>query len=361
MMQSEAEPQPNARVGDLLRNRRLRAGLDLAEVSRCLRIRQPFLDAIETGRFEALPAPAYALGFVRSYAEQLGLDADDIARRVKSEIADRSAKPLHFPLPIAPEAGAPKGAVMLIGAVIAIGAYAGWYLTSTHPVDMAGIVAPVPERLEQLLNEGQSAQPATASQPSVDRPVLSTAREIELRSPSAPGMTSPVATSAAPTGVAVPVTQPIVPSATPPVFEPANVADQKNAALSGELMAAFESVSPHRGQTGSAMAAEPADQTGSSASDATTRIVLKAKADSWVEVRDPATKATLLARLLKSGDVYEVPDKPGLELLTGNAGGLVVMVDGQLAPPFGRDGAVRRGIPLDADSLRSAIDGSGPR
>ncbi len=92
------------------------------------------------------------------------------------------------------------------------------------------------------------------------------------------------------------------------------------------------------------------------------RIVLKAKADSWVEVRDPATKATLLARLLKSGDVYEVPDKPGLELLTGNAGGLVVMVDGQLAPPLGRDGMVRRDIDLSMPtSLRSAIDGAGLR
>ena len=51
-------------------------------------------------------------------------------------------------------------------------------------------------------------------------------------------------------------------------------------------------------------------------------------------MRDPARNAKPLARLLKTGDVYVIPDKPGLELLTGNAGGLVVMVDGEVAPPL---------------------------
>ena len=160
-MEQQVEPQPSTRVGALLRTCRLRAGLDLAEVAQSLRIRRPFLEAIESGRFEALPAPAYALGFVRCYAEQLGLDAEEIARRFKSEIADPGAgAPLHFPLPITAEGGAPKGAVLLLGAVIALGAYATWYITSSHRIDTAHIVSPVPDRLEQLLNAPGAASPA---------------------------------------------------------------------------------------------------------------------------------------------------------------------------------------------------------
>ena len=103
-MEQQVEPQPRSRVGILLRNCRLRAGLDLAELAQSLRIRQRFLEAIENGRFEALPAPVYALGFVRCYAEQLGLDAEEIARRFKSEVANLGAgAPLHFPLPITAE------------------------------------------------------------------------------------------------------------------------------------------------------------------------------------------------------------------------------------------------------------------
>jgi RodZ C-terminal domain len=93
------------------------------------------------------------------------------------------------------------------------------------------------------------------------------------------------------------------------------------------------------------MAAEPPNGMGLLASDAAGRIVLKARADSWVEVRDPESNATLVARLLKTGDVYRMPDKPGLKLLTGNAGGLVVMVDGEVAPPLGSFGAALPSTP----------------
>jgi cytoskeleton protein RodZ len=85
--------------------------------------------------------------------------------------------------------------------------------------------------------------------------------------------------------------------------------------------------------------------------------VLRAKSDSWVEVRDPQSNSLLVARLLRAGDVYNVPDKPGLRLVTGNAGGLVVLVDGASAPPLGKEGAVRRGIALDPDTLRRGPEG----
>src|SRR5512144_2004452 len=170
MMEQQVEPQPRSQVGLLLRNCRLRAGLDLAEMAQSLRIRQRFLEAIESGRLEALPAPVYALGFVRCYAEQLGLDAAEIARRFKSEIAELgAAAPLHFPLPVAAEGGTPKGAVLLLGAIIALGAYATWYITSSHRIEMAQTVSPVPHRLEQLLNAPDSASPAHGSAAPVGR------------------------------------------------------------------------------------------------------------------------------------------------------------------------------------------------
>lgn len=78
-------------------------------------------------------------------------------------------------------------------------------------------------------------------------------------------------------------------------------------------------------------------------------------------MRDTARNAKLLARLLKAGDVYVIPARPGLELLTGNAGGLVVMIDGEVAPPLGKDGAVRRGVALDPEALRMATAGPSMR
>ncbi len=81
------------------------------------------------------------------------------------------------------------------------------------------------------------------------------------------------------------------------------------------------------------------------------RIVLRASADAWVQVRD-RSGTILLNRILHAGDAWEVPPKPNLLLTTGNAGGTDLMVDGSLTPSLGGNGAVRRDVPLDPDLLK---------
>ncbi|MGB8275062.1 MAG: DUF4115 domain-containing protein, partial [Alphaproteobacteria bacterium] len=87
------------------------------------------------------------------------------------------------------------------------------------------------------------------------------------------------------------------------------------------------------------------------------RIVIRANADSWVQVRDGQGQL-VLTRMLRAGDSYRVPNQPGLSLLTGNAGALEIFVDGHKVPPIGPGGAIRRDVALDADRLLNgtAID-----
>ena len=85
-----------------------------------------------------------------------------------------------------------------------------------------------------------------------------------------------------------------------------------------------------------------------------TRIVLRALQDSWVQVRD-RQDALLLTRVLRVGDTYYVPNQDGLTLLTGNAGGIAIEVDGVVVAPLGPVGAVRRQIALDPVRL---LDGT---
>jgi cytoskeleton protein RodZ len=80
------------------------------------------------------------------------------------------------------------------------------------------------------------------------------------------------------------------------------------------------------------------------------RVVIRAIADSWLQVGDGRSPA-LFAQVLRAGDSYHVPDRPGLRFDTGNAGGLEITVDGRPVPPVGPSGSVRRNIPLDADKL----------
>jgi transcriptional regulator with XRE-family HTH domain len=61
-------------IGSSLREARTRRGLTLPDVERATHIRPRYLTAMEEDRFDTLPSPAYAKGFLRTYAEFLGLE-----------------------------------------------------------------------------------------------------------------------------------------------------------------------------------------------------------------------------------------------------------------------------------------------
>ncbi|MCG5243061.1 DUF4115 domain-containing protein, partial [Azospirillum doebereinerae] len=79
------------------------------------------------------------------------------------------------------------------------------------------------------------------------------------------------------------------------------------------------------------------------------RLVLKATQESWLQIRDGSE--IIFTRVLKAGDTYRVPDKAGVKIRTGNAGGLVVVADGADSAPLGTVGQVLRDVPIDAHGV----------
>ena len=145
-----AGPTLSNRVGSTLRAARLEAGLSLADAATRLRIRRVYLEAIEEGRYQDLPGAVYAIGFVRSYAETMGLDGDLLVKEFKEETsATGGDTELHFPEPI-PEGRLPGWRLLVISAVIVIGAYGAWnYLSSQNRVAIE-LIPDVPERIARL-------------------------------------------------------------------------------------------------------------------------------------------------------------------------------------------------------------------
>lgn len=155
-------PPAAARVGSDLRAARQRLGWQLPDVANGLRIRLPYLEAIEEGRLADLPGNAYAVGFVRAYATMLGLDPDEVARRFRAEAREVNQKTqLSFPAPV-PQRGVPAGAVVLLGLLIAAGAYVGWlrYSNNDEARVMQTATAP-PDRLAAMAPQTQSPQVAS--------------------------------------------------------------------------------------------------------------------------------------------------------------------------------------------------------
>jgi cytoskeleton protein RodZ len=65
-------------IGEMLKEARQRAGLDISEVEQRTKIRTRYLRALESEDWDALPGEVYARGFLRTYAQLLDLDADAI-------------------------------------------------------------------------------------------------------------------------------------------------------------------------------------------------------------------------------------------------------------------------------------------
>jgi cytoskeleton protein RodZ len=63
-------------IGSSLRDARTRRGLELSQIEEDTRIRPRYLQALEDERFDLLPGEAYAKGFLRTYADFLGLEGE---------------------------------------------------------------------------------------------------------------------------------------------------------------------------------------------------------------------------------------------------------------------------------------------
>jgi cytoskeleton protein RodZ len=80
------------------------------------------------------------------------------------------------------------------------------------------------------------------------------------------------------------------------------------------------------------------------------KVVIRANRDSWIEIRDK-DDAVVLQRVLRQGETFNVPDQKGLLMTTGNAGGIVIELEGRPLQSLGSLGVVKRGIKLDPAAL----------
>ena len=139
------------RVSEILRNGRIVKDQELKDVSDSLRIRLPFLEAIEAGRYEELPGTTYAIGFVRAYAEYLGLDNKAIVEQFKIEAAELARRTeLHFPEPL-PGGRVPGGAIVFVCIILAVVFYGAWMLVSSNGKSVAEVVSELPTNLAEMI------------------------------------------------------------------------------------------------------------------------------------------------------------------------------------------------------------------
>jgi cytoskeleton protein RodZ len=410
-MSNGKDGAPASAVGTLLRQARERNGLSLAAAAQQLRIRDSYLRAIEEGNFRALPGATYAVGFLRSYADHLGLDPQEIVRRFREEVEELGRRTqLVFPS-VPAEGKIPGGAILMIAAVVALLGYGGWYFLSERDTSVAEVAPTMPAGTQEAPAEEQVAigeEPASA--PAAVEPAAATtdldsavAEAVAAAAPTATGAEAAVPSAAAMPGdgadeAASPAGElasteaadlvPETPSevaAAEPAGEASDAAQSEAPTATAAETATGEAATPSDGgaaavppeaerhvaeeaattEVASTDVIPPAPEPPSATEDlpqgqqygvtnADARVVLVATQEAWVQIKRSSGEE-VWTKVLRPGDSFMVPNEPGLLLATGNAGGLQVMVDGRPAAALGPIGVVRRGIMLDPQRL---IDGT---
>lgn len=97
--------KPSETLGKFLRRHRDTRGMSLSELSRVTRIPAASLEAVESDRFDELPGEVFVRGFLRAYAQALGLlPAEILARYTSSRrVAYVTPLPMQTPLQAARE------------------------------------------------------------------------------------------------------------------------------------------------------------------------------------------------------------------------------------------------------------------
>src|SRR6266498_2912625 len=117
-------------IGSSLRAARMRQRLELSEDERDTRIRVKYLGALEDERFDVLPRPAYTKGFLRTYADYLGLDAQRFLDEYKTRFAAKEELAAAPPLRIRRRRFAFAPWLLVLVALAASSAVLAWRLSS---------------------------------------------------------------------------------------------------------------------------------------------------------------------------------------------------------------------------------------
>ena len=90
------ESNGEAKIGRILEQERKKKGLSLEEVEQATKIRKRYLDGLEREDYAVLPAGVYAQGFLKTYANYLGLDGEDLTRKLKSRRKPQRERGINY-------------------------------------------------------------------------------------------------------------------------------------------------------------------------------------------------------------------------------------------------------------------------
>ncbi len=282
------------KVGAMLKEVRLNQGLKTADVAKKLCIRKIYLDAIEDSNYKEIPPLPYGIGFIRSYANYLGLNGENIVELYKEETNISEPNDIHVLEP-QPEASMPGMQYIVISLLAIVLIYLGWSSLSSNneaetdidvsQTDVQEVEADVPVDAGVIVVEDFNFEPPAEEAAVADEQPMNEEKVEEQIRVSEQSYAEPVADNT-----------PVVDTEkSSPENTQKTLPEQENATVSNI---------PDNG------------------------VFIEVLKETWVEVKDDSK--LYLSKVLQKGDTYTVPEGKGMILSLGNYDGANVYINGVL-------------------------------
>ena len=294
-------------VGKLCLDARLKKGLTQEQASKILKVKVSIIKDFEDGNEFELHGLAYKIGFVRSYAFLLELDADVLVEEFKESLQLNTYKEDYKFLTPNTEAKKflPMGAVLSL--FISLIIYTGWYYSDRNNN--------VNHVSNQVL-ENNKTNFSTKNDYIIIEDSIDTNKSISLDNKKNINKVEKI------------------------ILDTKIEVQDKNIENNGKKNLASENLIKSVGIEANEMSAKANER------NPNTELVLKAIGNSWVEIED-LNGNVLMTRLMRPGETYIVPNIKGLTFNTGNAGALSLSRGDIFLPSLGDVGEIIKARPLN--------------
>ena len=294
-------------VGKLCLDARLKKGLTQEQASKILKVKVSIIKDFEDGNDFELHGLAYKIGFVRSYAFLLELDADVLVEEFKESLQLNTYKEDYKFLTPNTEARKflPIGAVLSL--FISFIIYTGWYYSDRNNN--------VNHVSNQVL-ENNKTNFSTKNDYIIIEDSIDTNKSISLDNKKNINKAEKI------------------------ILDTKIEVQDKNIENNGEKNLTSENLIKSVGIEANEMSAKANER------NPNTELVLKAIGNSWVEIED-LNGNILMTRLMRPGETYIVPNIKGLTFNTGNAGALSLSRGDIFLPSLGDVGEIIKARPLN--------------
>ena len=303
-------------LGGILRRTREKKKLKVAQIAKKLCIRDVYLEALENGHYYVFPGLAYGIGFLRTYARFLDLDAEEMVEKFHAETSSIQEEPLEMPIPKNANL-MPSGRTIFKGLAALIIVYLLWYIGTSLTRDE---VVPETETsavatVEETQTDSIQDETVTEQLKTEEEAVLSDATVKDIVPLAEDKQTQSVEKIQS-------VQAPIIADT---VTKPAQPVQMKKSGFGSKLWSKLT----------------PAKVYGNKKAGALSFVATE---EVWVKVSDGTQ--TVLEEIFYKGDRYNVPADTNYTLTTANAGALTVYVNGKKAKILGAKGVLADDVVL---------------